>query len=1048
MRRWLIVVLAGLSFSASLILTLSTAESRDFNLRGYSDPTRDKNLPYRIPRLGVNVSLLNEDPDALRDHFDRMRAIGVTWIRQFVYWDQIEPVPGQYNWSQWDQLIEEISHFPDLEILAVLMNSPQWAQRSGSRGHPTSPPAEPQHFARFAEAFALRYGENIHFYQIWDEPNLDDAWGNTDPRPAAYAALLSVAYDAIHSADSTATVMAAALAPTIERSGANISDWRYLETLYELGMAQYMDAVAGKPYGFNRSPTDRIISEDTLNFSRIIRLREIMVANGDADKHLWASAWGWNSLPEDWIGQDSIWGQATAEEQLNHTLNALYRAEREWPWLGGMILQHWQPNAPLDDAVWGFSLIGPDNQPTPLYETLLSKTGSHNAASNGLFHPANAYTTYSGVWTFGPLGADIGWLGTSDSRFRFDFFGTDIALLVRKGDFFATLYATIDDQPANALPQDNQGNSYLMLRSADLQTSMELVDVGTNLPLESHSLEVVADKGWDRWALAGVATSSGNLAKPYDQQLAIGAFSTMATGLALVLALLRVPWKWAQPYLSSLKDLTFRGLDWLLGIIAAIFLVLGMVLAWGDAVPAILRKEAIQNSLGFLVTGGLIALEPGFILAIVATVVLFWLIYHNTLLGLSLVIVFAPFYLFPVELYLFAFPVVEILILITFAAWLLRLAIRWAKSRPNRGDRPAVGANISLYLQRLHSLDYVAAAWLVLGLVALMWSTRQGTAFTEYRTVFVEPFLFYVLVRAQPDRAALRRLIDALIVAGTLVAVIGLFQYIRGEAIITAEEGARRLASVYGSPNNVALFLGRALPFATAFVLLNVKLAQRVLYGAAILLMLGAAVLTQSIGGLLLGIPAGTIIVILLLGRRKAIFPLVVLGVIAVLFVVGFSQASPRFANLLDWTQGTNFLRLRVWESSWDVIGNQPVTGLGLDQFLYEYRTTYIRPDAIWDPDLSHPHNILLDFWIRLGAPGVVLLLCSQIVFWRSIWTHLSFHEYRNGISGRLDRSIIVGTAGSMAALVAHGLIDNSVFVIDLAFVFLLLLSIPALLHN
>lgn len=1047
MRRWLIVILAGLAFCASLILTSLTAETRAFYLRGYSDPTNDLDLPYRVPRLGINVSLLNEDHDALRNHFERMRAIGVNWVRQFVYWDQIEPAPGQYNWLQWDRFIEEITDFPDLEIVAVLMNSPEWAQRPESRRHSTSPPSDPQQFAEFAAAFALRYGETIHFYQIWDEPNLDDAWGNMEPRPAAYAAMLSMAYDAIHSVDSTATVMTAALAPTTEHAGLNISDWRYLQALYELGMAQYMDAVAGKPYGFNYSPTDGVVREDTLNFSRIVGLREIMVANGDADKHLWASAWGWNSLPENWTGQDSIWGQVTVEEQSTYTLEALYRAEREWPWLGGIILQHWQPDAPIDDAIWGFSLLDPDDQPTPLYDSL-SSTPHQKIASNGIFHPANPYTTYSGVWTFGPLGADIGWLETSDSRFAFDFYGTDVALLVRKGDYFATLYATVDDQAANALPQDNQGNSYLMLRSADLQNSMELVEIATNLPLETHRLEVIADKGWDRWALAGVAVSSGNLAEPYNQQLTIALLTTTIAGLALAVAILRAPWSWIHPYLGAFTRWTHRGLEWLLGIFAAALLVAGMMSTWGEAVPAILRREAIQNGLGFLITGGLIAVEPGFLLAVAATLVLFWLIYHNAALGLSLVIVFAPFYLFPVELYLFAFPVVEILILINFAAWLLGLAIRWAKGKHGSNTSAGINVNILFWLQRLHPLDYVAAAWLILGFLALSWSTRQDIAFTEYRTVFIEPFLFYVLVRAQADQKTLRRITEALILAGTLVAAIGLLQYVRGEAIITAEEGARRLASVYGSPNNVALFLGRTLPFAFAFAVLSSTLARRILYGGATLLMLSAVVLTQSIGGLLLGIPTGTAIVILLIGRRRAILPLIVMGAVAILFVIGFSQVSPRFANLLDWTQGTNFLRLRVWESSWDIISNQPITGLGLDQFLYEYRTTYIRPDAIWDPDLSHPHNILLDFWIRLGAPGVMLLICLQILYWRAIWRYLSLRGGRNSGDYIIERSILIGAAGSMVALLAHGLIDNSVFVIDLAYVFMLLLSIPALLYK
>ena len=97
----------------------------------------------------------------------------------------------------------------------------------------------------------------IDYYQVWDEPNLADAWGGLDPRPAEYTALLSTARAAILSADPAATIVAAALAPTTETAGRNISDIRYLEALYALGAGELMDVVAGKPYGFSSPPLDR-----------------------------------------------------------------------------------------------------------------------------------------------------------------------------------------------------------------------------------------------------------------------------------------------------------------------------------------------------------------------------------------------------------------------------------------------------------------------------------------------------------------------------------------------------------------------------------------------------------------------------------------------------------------------------------------------------------------------------------------------------------------------------------------------------------------------
>jgi hypothetical protein len=140
--------------------------------------------------------------------------------------------------------------------VVVLLNSPGWAHESQPEATNTAPPDEPAVFAAFARVFAERYGATIDHYQIWEEPNLQDAWGGFNPRPADYAALLRETYDAIHGADAGAMVIAAALAPTTERGGDNISDLLYLRDLYALGANNYADAFAAKPYGFNSSPED------------------------------------------------------------------------------------------------------------------------------------------------------------------------------------------------------------------------------------------------------------------------------------------------------------------------------------------------------------------------------------------------------------------------------------------------------------------------------------------------------------------------------------------------------------------------------------------------------------------------------------------------------------------------------------------------------------------------------------------------------------------------------------------------------------------------
>ena len=1032
MRPVLIFVAALLALSGSVITALATQGARDFALRGYADATQSDDLPYRVPRLGVNADLLQYAADELAQHLDWMQRANVRWVRQFAYWDQLEPQQGAYDWSNWDEIVAAVDDYADMRLLVVFMHTPAWARPERYAEQTTIPPADPADLAAFTQAFAQRYGDSIDHYQIWDEPNLDDAWGLTQPNPAQYAALLQAGYDAIHSADERATVLAAALAPTTETGGMNLSDILYLERMYALGAANYMDAVAAKPYGFDHTPDDRLVHNDRLNFSRMIALREVMQANGDGRKALWAGNWGWNALPADWSGAASIWGQVSPQQQINYTLQALDRAEREWPWLGGMILHHWQPNAPADSAQWGFALINQDGEPTALWQALVQRQ-IPQAATNGLHHPITPYARYSGVWTFGDLGADIGWLETSDSQLEFDFIGRDVALHVREGDYSAFLYPTTDGQPANATPRDSSGTPYIHLRSASDLPELNTVAVARDLAHEQHTLRIITDKGWDQWAIAGYAVSGGNLAAPYNTQIAYAWLSAGIAAIAVLISAWRVQWgRVAQPLMQVLRRVGDVS-QLFIGLITSLAMLVGMLLTFGDGLPALFRRDALQLGVLIVLSGGLIALEPGLVLTIIAALVLFVLIFNRILHGLLLTLLFAPFFLFPVELYTFAFPMSELLLLITFAAWALRMLMQWGQRR--RAGQPLVWP-------ALYPLDYALAAWLALGIVSLLWANDAGRAITELRTLMLEPFLFYVMLRSlKPSQRDVLCLVDTLLLAGLLVALIGLFLYVRGDAIITAEAGARRLASVYGSPNNVGLFLGRCLPFALAFVFIPTDRNRRIFASITALILLLALALTQSVGALLLGVPAGIAVVTWLVYRRRALLPLGALAALGAAIIGILTQVSARFASLLDLSTGTNFLRLRVWESALAIIRDNPITGLGLDQFLYAYRGHYIRPDAIWDSDLSHPHNFILDFWIRLSVFGVLVFVWLQMVFWSAAWkAYITLSEQNTYLY-----AVIVGVMGSMANLLAHGLVDNSVYVNDLAYVFVLLLALVRL---
>jgi O-antigen ligase len=115
---------------------------------------------------------------------------------------------------------------------------------------------------------------------------------------------------------------------------------------------------------------------------------------------------------------------------------------------------------------------------------------------------------------------------------------------------------------------------------------------------------------------------------------------------------------------------------------------------------------------------------------------------------------------------------------------------------------------------------------------------------------------------------------------------------------------------------------------------------------------------------------------------------------------------------------------------------DHPWLGVGLDNFLYQYRSHYILPDAWQDPNLSHPHNIVLDFLSRLGVLGFACGVWLQVSFWQT-----AVGAYRRLKTNRDELALCVGLMASVADMLAHGLVDHSFFLLDLAFAFCLALA-------
>ena len=630
---------------------------------------------------------------------------------------------------------------------------------------------------------------------------------------------------------------------------------------------------------------------------------------------------------------------------------------------------------------------------------------------------------WEGDWELSALGADpseAGALAGSD-RVTIPFTGTVLNLVVRRGDYRGYLRVQVDGQPANRLPRDERG-AYLVLSSPDYSTEVVAVPVAARLPDAPHRAEVVADRGWDQWPLVGWSVSRGPDTSRYPQALAALVLTACAALVGLGWALLM---SGIRPGARPLAEIAPS-----------------RAVAPGWAVPLILSLAVLFHVSRWPMLTGVTGLA------------LAGLIVWRLELGLAVVAAAAPFYLHPRPLFGKAFSMVELAVLLSVLAWGIGWLGRCLTTARAGGVGGASGLRVrlanakeGLVRRSPTSLDLAVGAFVLIALASLVSAQRLHLALRELRVLILEPALFYLLLRTARLRApSVWRIVDGFVLGAVAVAAIGLAQYALGVNLITSEEGWPRLRSVYGSPNNVGLYLGRALPLLTALVLWGGPAMRwrRLAYGFALAPVAAALVLSFSRGALLVGVPLALLALAALaaqsprmarhtashrkaahLGRWAALASLLVA---AAALLTGLAR-TPRFAGLLDFSRGSAFFRLHLWRSAWAMFLDHPWLGVGPDQFLYLYRSRYILPAAWQEPNLSQAHNIVLDYATRMGLGGLVVGVWLQAAFWRRAWP---LRRQRDPAR----RALALGLMASMVNFLAHGLVDASYFLVDLAFAF------------
>ncbi|MBI3214701.1 MAG: cellulase family glycosylhydrolase [Mycobacterium sp.] len=215
-------------------------------------------------------------------------ANGVNTVRIGIPWAGVEAKQNTFDWSSADRVVNAAAA-KGMAIICVITSAPRWAMASGSLP-PHGSPKSPDQYGDFTAKVAQRYKGKIAAYEIWNEPNGVLGY-SPSPNPTGYTALLKAAYPKIKAVDPAAIVVAGALASGMSWGFMTINPVTFVTNMYAAGVRNYFDALSFHPYNYDYKFSEGMYQVDS-PVDQLIRIRNIMVSNGDGAKKIWATEYG------------------------------------------------------------------------------------------------------------------------------------------------------------------------------------------------------------------------------------------------------------------------------------------------------------------------------------------------------------------------------------------------------------------------------------------------------------------------------------------------------------------------------------------------------------------------------------------------------------------------------------------------------------------------------------------------------------------------------------------------------------------------------------
>jgi hypothetical protein len=288
------------------------------------------------PLGGICPSLIawmsDEQLNTFLDEFDKSGAV---YVRIDLPWSVIQPTNAtSWDFSLYDRIIKAMVG-RGIKLLVIPTYSPSWAN-GGFDDDKYPPTAEhATDWYNFVKACADRYIPlGVEAWEMWNEPNITGFWRPICNVENYTKIVLKNGANAVRSSAAVlkkhVIVVSGGLSPAAT-DGENIHPLDFLKGIYANGGKAYMDAIGHHPYCFPESPASMV---EYSAFQMTPHLYQIMVDNGDGNKKIWGTEFGYHT------GNASLGGVFVSKQAQYVALS--YKLWHQWDYTGPLFWYDYQ----------------------------------------------------------------------------------------------------------------------------------------------------------------------------------------------------------------------------------------------------------------------------------------------------------------------------------------------------------------------------------------------------------------------------------------------------------------------------------------------------------------------------------------------------------------------------------------------------------------------------------------------------------------------------------------------------------------------------------